>query len=104
MGYHATTVPVPLLTVVSALGWTAVNTVFAVLALQTMVDIPFWTGAAVIYLLQAVTAVWGYNLVHLINKIATVVLAVLFAMISLISINNVDLSMNVATQADLGDG
>src|SRR5699024_9827729 len=73
-------------------------------ALQTLVDIPFWTGAAVIYLLQAVTAVWGYNLVHLINKIATVVLAILFAIISVISINNVDLSLNVAPQGDLGDG
>lgn len=104
MGYHANTVPVTLLTVVSALGWTAVNTVFAVLALQTLVDIPFWTGAAVIYLLQAVTAVWGYNLVHLINKIATVVLAILFAIISVISINNVDLSLNIAPQGDLGDG
>ena len=35
MGYHGNTLPVVLLTVVSAMGWTAVNTVFAVLALRT---------------------------------------------------------------------
>lgn len=104
MGYHANVVPVTLLTVVSALGWTAVNTVFAVLALQTLVDIPFWTGAIIIYALQAVTAVWGYNLVHLINKIATVVLAVLFGVISIISINNVELSFASVPTGDWGDG
>lgn len=104
MGYHANAVPVTLLTVVSALGWTAVNTVFAVLALQTLVDIPFWIGAVAIYSLQAATAVWGYNLVHLINKIATVVLAVLFAVISIVSINNVDLSLSTVPAGDLGDG
>ncbi|GAA4118680.1 cytosine permease [Enteractinococcus coprophilus] len=104
MGYHANAVPVTLLTVVSALGWTAVNTVFAVLALQTLVDVPFWLGAVVIYSLQAVTAVWGYNLVHLINKIATVVLAVLFAVISVISVNNVELNLSSVPAGDFGDG
>ena len=104
MGYHANAVPVTLLTVVSALGWTAVNTVFAVLALQTLVNIPFWTGAIVIYALQAATAVWGYNLVHLINKIATVVLAVLFGIISIISISNVELSFDPVPAGDWGDG
>lgn len=105
MGYHANAVPVTLLTVVSALGWTAVNTVFAVLALQTLVDIPFWIGAVVIYVLQAVTAVWGYNLVHLMNKIASVVLAILFGFISVLSIQNVDFSLNAAAPVgDSGDG
>lgn len=104
MGYHANVFPVTLLTVVSALGWTAVNTVFAVLALQTLVDVPFWLGAVVIYALQAATAVWGYNLVHLINKIATVVLAILFAVISVISVNNVDLNLSTVPAGDLGDG
>lgn len=104
MGYYANVVPVTLLTVISALGWTAVNTVFAVLALQTLIDIPFWVGAVAIYILQAATAVWGYNLVHLINKIATVVLALLFAIISIISVSNIDLSLDFAPQGDLGDG
>lgn len=104
MGYHGNTVPVILLTIVSAMGWTAVNTVFAVLALQTLIDIPFWVGAVGIYLLQAITAAWGYNLVHLINKIATIVLAVLFGVISVISISNVELNLTTIPAGELGDG
>lgn len=99
MGYFANFVPITLLTVVSALGWTAVNTVFAVIALQTLVPVPFWLAATVIFLVQAVFAVWGHNLIHLINKIATVVLAVLFAIISVLSLGKADFAAGVNPEA-----
>lgn len=98
MGYYANYLPIALLTIVSAIGWTAVNTVFAVLALRTLIDIPFWASAAVIFLVQAVFAVWGHNLIHLINKIASVVLAILFAVITFLSLQQVDLSAAPAEQ------
>ena len=99
MGYFANFVPIALLTVVSAIGWTAVNTVFAVIALQMLIDIPFWLAAAGIFAIQAVFAIWGHNLIHLINKIATVVLAILFAVITALSVSQVDLSVGVNTEA-----
>lgn len=86
MGYFGNFVPVALLTVFSATGWTAVNTVFAVIALRQLVDIPVWTGALLIFAVQAAFAVWGYNLIHLINKIASAVLAILFVVITALSL------------------
>ncbi|QUY62229.1 purine-cytosine permease family protein [Gulosibacter molinativorax] len=104
MGYYANYVPIALLTIVSAMGWTAVNTVFAVLALQTLVDIPFWTGAVVIYAVQAIFAVWGHNLIHLINKIASVVLAILFAFITFLSLSQIDLGVELNRDATIFQG
>lgn len=99
MGYFANFVPIALLTVVSAIGWTAVNTVFAVIALRLLIDVPFWLAAGVIFAVQSLFAIWGYNLVHLINKIATIVLAVLFAVITILSVQKVDFTLGVNPEA-----
>lgn len=99
MGYFANFVPITLLTIVSAIGWTAVNTVFAVIALQQIVDLPFWIGATAIFAVQAAFAVWGYNLVHLMNKIASVVLAILFAVITILSLGEADFGAGVNPDA-----
>lgn len=104
MGYYANYVPIALLTIVSAMGWTAVNTVFAVLALRTLFDIPFWGGAIAIYAVQAVFAVWGHNLIHLINKIASVVLTILFAVITVFSLLRVDFSAEFSADGTVFHG
>ncbi|MGO1545292.1 MAG: purine-cytosine permease family protein [Gulosibacter sp.] len=104
MGYYGNYLPIALLTIVSAMGWTAVNTVFAVLALQTLVDIPFWTGAIVIYAIQAIFAVWGHNLIHMINKVASVVLAILFAFITFLSLQQVDFGIELNRDATIFQG
>ncbi len=99
MGYFANYVPITMLTVVSAIGWTAVNTVFAVIALQMLVDVPFWAGAVAIFAVQAALAIWGHNLIHLINKIASVVLALLFAVVTVLSLGQADLTTGVNPDA-----
>lgn len=104
MGYIANFVPIALLTVVSAMGWTAVNTVFAVIALRLLIDVPFWTAALGLFSIQAVFAIWGHNIVHLINKIATVVLALLFAVITVLSLQKVDFSLAANPDAPLYSG
>lgn len=91
MGYFANFAPVALLTNVSAIGWVAVNTVFAVLALQELFAIPFWIGSLILFVLQSLFAVWGHNLIHLVNKIATVVLALLFAVITVLALTEVEI-------------
>lgn len=99
MGYFGNFLPIALLTIVSAIGWTAVNTVFAVLALRQLIDVDFWIAAIVLFAVQAVFAIWGHNLIHLINKIATVVLAILFAIITVISLQRAELTQTVNTEA-----
>ena len=99
MGFYGNFLPITVLTIVSAIGWTAVNTVFAVIALRMLVDVPFVLAAASIFAVQSVFAIWGHNLVHLVNKIATVVLTILFVIISILSLREADFSLGVDTSA-----
>jgi len=99
MGYLGNFLPITLLTIMSAIGWTAVNTVFAVIALQTLVPVPFWLASGIIFLIQAGLAVWGHNIVHAVNKVATVVLIILFGMISVFSLGKADLVNTMNEQA-----
>ncbi|QEP08344.1 cytosine permease [Glutamicibacter sp. ZJUTW] len=101
MGFYGNFLPITLLTIVSAIGWTAVNTVFAVIALQMLVNVPFTLAAVAIFAVQSVFAIWGHNLVHLVNKIATVVLTVLFVIISVLSLGRADFSVGIDTSAPL---
>lgn len=100
MGYFANFMPITLLTIVSAVGWTAANTVFAILALQTLVAIPFWVAATGIFAIQAAIAIWGHNLVHLVNKIASLILALLFVIITIVSVSKAEYTSAVNTDAD----
>ena len=92
LGFFGNFLPVAFVNVFAAVGWAAVNTVFAVQALQQLVDIPFWIGATTLFTLVAALAVWGYNLLHLINRIATVVLAALFLAITVLAMGKADWS------------
>jgi len=101
MGFYGNFLPITVLTIVSAIGWTAVNTVFAVIALQMLVDVPFVLAATLIFAVQAVFAIWGHNLVHMVNKIATVVLTLLFLVISVLSLRQADFTLGVDSDAPL---
>jgi purine-cytosine permease-like protein len=99
LGFFGNFLPVAFVNVFASVGWAAVNTVFAVQALQQLVDIPFWVGAAVLFVLICVLAVWGYNLLHLINRIATVVLGVLFLSITVLAMGKADWTYGVNPDA-----
>ena len=43
------------------------------------------------FVFQALFAVWGHNLIHLVNKIATVVLAVSLAVITVLALTEVEI-------------
>ncbi|HEX7326782.1 MAG TPA: cytosine permease [Rhodanobacteraceae bacterium] len=86
-GFYGNLLPVFLLTTLSSIGWAAVDTVFAVLALRTLVPIPFWAGAVAIFAIQTALAVWGHNAVHAINVGMTVVLGLLFIGVTVVALH-----------------
>jgi purine-cytosine permease-like protein len=50
-----------------------------------------------------VFAVWGHNLIHLINKVASIVLTVLFAVITVLSLLRVDFSAEFSAESTVFD-
>lgn len=100
-GYYGNFLPVFLLTTLSSIGWAAVDTVFAVIALRTLVPVPFWIGAVAIFCVQAALAIWGHNLIHRINAVMTIVLGVLFAIITIVALRGGNLALGVNPHAPM---
>ncbi len=74
---------------VSTVGWFSVNTILAVIALSVVVSgVNFYLAAAVYVLIQTVIAVYGHDFIHLFEKVMSLVLGVLFALIFAISVPN----------------
>jgi NCS1 family nucleobase:cation symporter-1 len=72
---------------ISTVGWFTVNTILAVLALQTMLPgANFYVAAAGYAIIQAVIAIYGHDFIHLFEKVMSVVLGILFLGIFLISV------------------
>ena len=99
IGFYGNFLPVAFVNVFASVGWAAVNGVFAVEALQQLADVPFWLGAVVLTVVIAGLAVWGYNLLHLINRVATCVLAVLFLTITILAMGKADWSFGANPHA-----
>lgn len=99
LGYAGNLVPVSFINVFASVGWATVNSVFAAMALRQVVNVPFWLAAALILGVVAVLSVWGYNLLHLVNKIATAVLGVLFAVITVLALSKADWTYAANPQA-----
>ena len=99
LGYIGNFLPVSFVNVFASVGWAVVNTVFAALALKELVDIPFWLGAVLLFLIVGIFSIWGYNLLHLVNKVGTVVLGLLFLVITALALRQANWSFGVNTSA-----
>lgn len=68
----------------STLGWFAVNTILAAEGLRILVPgLPIWAASAVLVLIQAVLAVYGHDLIHGFERAMTVILGVLFLIVTI---------------------
>ncbi|MDQ1105453.1 purine-cytosine permease family protein [Nocardioides zeae] len=92
LGFYGNFIPVAFVNVFAAVGWAGVNGVFAVQALQQLVDVPFWLGGTALFLIIGALAVWGYNLLHVVNRIATIILVLLFFAITILAMGKADWS------------
>jgi purine-cytosine permease-like protein len=85
--------------VFGSLGWATVNVVFGAWALQGVVDIPLAPIVIVLAFAQAVIAIYGYDMVHLIARVTTVAMAVVFLIITILAIGKADFSFGVNAEA-----
>jgi len=63
--------------------WFAVNTVLGVFALEWLFHMSFALGLAIMVVIQVVIAVYGYNLIHTLERWLAVVLTVVFFVVSI---------------------
>jgi NCS1 nucleoside transporter family len=88
LGFFGNFVPVAYVNVFAGIGWAAVTVILGAQAAHSLVPaIPFWLSALVLVSLQLVVAVYGYNMIHYLERILAVVLCVGFVVITVVSIS-----------------
>ncbi|WP_433709451.1 purine-cytosine permease family protein [Nocardia sp. CA-084685] len=89
LGFFGNFVPVAYINVFAGIGWAAVTIILGAQALHELTHaIPFWLSALVLVIIQLVVAVFGYNMIHFLQKILSVVLLAGFVLITVVSITH----------------
>ena len=81
-GYYGNFLP-GILNFFAGFSWFAVNTVLGVFALQWLFNTSFAVGLAIMVVVQVIIAVYGYNLIHTLERWLAVVLTVVFLIVSI---------------------
>ncbi|WP_433803851.1 purine-cytosine permease family protein [Actinomycetospora sp. CA-084318] len=89
-GFTGNALPAGLNAVVGGIGWFAVNSVSGALALSTLTGMPGWVSLLIVALVQIGVALLGHNLIHGFEKVVLPVLAVVFAITSVVILTQVD--------------
>ncbi|MFB4315559.1 purine-cytosine permease family protein [Actinomadura sp. 21ATH] len=89
-GFRGNALPATLNTIAGGVGWFAVNSVSATLALATLTDLPKPLCLVVVVGLQVTIGFFGHNLVHTVERYAFPVLAAVFAVASAIILSKAD--------------
>ncbi len=88
LGFFGNFVPVAYVNIFAGIGWAAVTVILGAQAAHALFPIiPFWLAALVLVALQLVVAVYGYNMIHYLERILAVVLFFGFLMITVVSIS-----------------
>ncbi|GAA4844427.1 cytosine permease [Actinomycetospora corticicola] len=89
-GFTGNALPAGLNAVVGGIGWFAVNSVSGALALSTLTGMPGWVALLIVAAVQIGVALLGHNLIHGFEKLVLPVLAVVFAITSVVILTQVD--------------
>jgi purine-cytosine permease-like protein len=88
LGFFGNFVPVAYVNIFAGIGWAAVTVILGAQAAHALVPaIPFWLAALVLVALQLVVAVYGYNMIHYLERILAIVLFFGFLLITVVSVS-----------------
>ena len=66
----------------SCTAWDAINAIFGAEALNILTHIPFWLALAIILVIQGLVGLWGYEVVQTFEKYLSIVLGLMFLVIT----------------------
>jgi len=88
LGFFGNFVPVAYVNIFAGIGWAATTIILGTQALQALIPaLPFWLIALVLVSLQLVVAIYGYNMIHFLERILAVVLFFGFVIITWVSVS-----------------
>jgi len=87
LGFFGNFVPVAYINVFAGIGWAAVTVILGSQAFHQLAPaVPMWICSLVLVSLQLVVAIYGYNMIHYLQKILAWVLFAGFLMITVVSV------------------
>ncbi len=86
-GYRGNILPAGLNAITAGVGWFAVNSVSGALALATLTKLPSWLCLVIVAVVQVGVAFFGHNLVHAFERYAFPLLAVVFLLAAIITLD-----------------
>jgi NCS1 family nucleobase:cation symporter-1 len=92
------------LTALAGVMWFAVNTVLGAFAFQELFRTPFVLALLVMVVLQVVVAVYGYNMIHLVERWLAVVLTLVFVGVSIFAFTHVHYRIPYNSHAPVASG
>jgi NCS1 family nucleobase:cation symporter-1 len=89
-GFWGNALPAVISSVMAGIGWFAVNSVSGALALASLTDLPGVVCLLIVVGIQVVVAFFGYNFVHVFERFAFPLLAVIFLVATVIVLTKAD--------------
>lgn len=86
LGFLGNFPPVAYINVFAGIGWASVTVILGGKAIAELLPVPFWAGSLALTLIQLVVAVFGYNMIHYLERILTFVLLALFLLITAVAL------------------
>jgi NCS1 nucleoside transporter family len=87
LGFFGNFLPVAYINVFAGIGWAAVTVILGSQAFHQLVPaVPEWLCSLLLVTLQLVVAIYGYNMIHFLQRVLTYVLFAGFVMITVVSI------------------
>lgn len=87
LGFLGNFLPVAYINVFAGIGWASVTVILGSKALAELLSIPFWITALIITALQLIVAIFGYNMIHFLERILGLVLCPLFILITVTAVS-----------------
>ncbi|RIV17103.1 cytosine permease [Alicyclobacillaceae bacterium I2511] len=74
---------------VSTIGWFTVNNILGSFGLRVLFpNLQFWQAAVILVCIQGLLAIYGHNLIHAYERVMSVLLAILFAIVSVLALHH----------------
>ncbi|WP_417218069.1 purine-cytosine permease family protein [Arthrobacter sp.] len=86
LGFLGNLLPVAYVNVFAGIGWAAVTVILGGQAIALLSGMPFWVSALVLMLLQLGVAVMGYNLIHFLQRVLSIILFAGFVFITVVAL------------------
>lgn len=100
LGFVGNLLPVAYINVFAGIGWAALTVILGAKALESLAGVPFVVSAVLLVALQLTVAIYGYNMIHFLQKVLSFTLVGLFLLMTIVAIVRGSSTLHANLHAD----